>query len=212
MSCWRPTFRPARTAGPPGRECRRRRRTGVRFPPAGLVTADAEASTGATLPPRTRRTRNGGAPSSWSASASARSATTRTARPSTSPLRDAAGGLPETEARPRAEIDAQPRETTSCPVTQPVVPPAHGSPLADALTRVIGWLNGGQPVPAGEGTRPRPGLAPYPVRRRTGRDLPSRPVPRGQRHLGDHRGRRRRIRQLYHDHRHRPGHRPAPPA
>ena len=31
------------------------------------------------------------------------------------------------------------------------VPPAPGSPLADALTRVIGWLNGGQPVPAGEG-------------------------------------------------------------
>jgi hypothetical protein len=34
------------------------------------------------------------------------------------------------------------------------VPPAHGSPLADALTRVIGWLNGGQPVPTGEGLDP----------------------------------------------------------
>jgi serine-type D-Ala-D-Ala carboxypeptidase/endopeptidase len=31
------------------------------------------------------------------------------------------------------------------------VPPAPGSPLADALTRVIGWLNGGPPVPGGEG-------------------------------------------------------------
>jgi hypothetical protein len=34
------------------------------------------------------------------------------------------------------------------------VPPAAGSPLADGLTRVIGWLNGGQPVPTGEGLDP----------------------------------------------------------
>jgi CubicO group peptidase (beta-lactamase class C family) len=34
------------------------------------------------------------------------------------------------------------------------VPPAAGSPLADALTRVIGWLNGGQSVPLGEGLDP----------------------------------------------------------
>jgi CubicO group peptidase (beta-lactamase class C family) len=34
------------------------------------------------------------------------------------------------------------------------VPPAPLSPLAVALTRVIGWLNGGQPVPAAEGIDP----------------------------------------------------------
>jgi hypothetical protein len=34
------------------------------------------------------------------------------------------------------------------------VPPAAGSPLAVALTRVIGWLNGGPSVPAGEGLDP----------------------------------------------------------
>jgi hypothetical protein len=34
------------------------------------------------------------------------------------------------------------------------VPPAAGSPLAEVLARVIGWLNGGQPVPAGEGLDP----------------------------------------------------------
>jgi len=31
------------------------------------------------------------------------------------------------------------------------VPPAAGSPLADGLARVIDWLNGGEPVPAGSG-------------------------------------------------------------
>jgi CubicO group peptidase (beta-lactamase class C family) len=31
------------------------------------------------------------------------------------------------------------------------VPPAGGSALADTLTRVVGWLNGGEPVPAGDG-------------------------------------------------------------
>ena len=31
------------------------------------------------------------------------------------------------------------------------VPPAPGSPLASALARVIGWLNGGMPVAAGDG-------------------------------------------------------------
>src|SRR5579859_102911 len=34
------------------------------------------------------------------------------------------------------------------------VPPAPGSPLAGALDRVIGWLNGGEPVPTGEGLDP----------------------------------------------------------
>jgi CubicO group peptidase (beta-lactamase class C family) len=34
------------------------------------------------------------------------------------------------------------------------VPPASGSPLADALSRVIAWLNGGEPVPVGEGLDP----------------------------------------------------------
>jgi CubicO group peptidase (beta-lactamase class C family) len=34
------------------------------------------------------------------------------------------------------------------------VPPAAGSPLADVLARVIGWLNGGQPVATGEGLDP----------------------------------------------------------
>jgi len=34
------------------------------------------------------------------------------------------------------------------------VPPAAGSPLADALSRVIDWINGGQPVPTGEGFDP----------------------------------------------------------
>ena len=31
------------------------------------------------------------------------------------------------------------------------VPPAAGSPLADALVRVVDWINGGDPVPMGEG-------------------------------------------------------------
>jgi CubicO group peptidase (beta-lactamase class C family) len=42
------------------------------------------------------------------------------------------------------------------------VPPASGSALADTLTGVIGWLNGGEPVATGEGLDP--GLASRRVR------------------------------------------------
>jgi hypothetical protein len=46
------------------------------------------------------------------------------------------------------------------------VPPAAGSPLADGLARVIGWLNGGPPVATGEGLDP--GLASRRVRSAAG--------------------------------------------
>jgi CubicO group peptidase (beta-lactamase class C family) len=51
----------------------------------------------------------------------------------------------------QAEIMLSPEKPPRVQALSLAVPPAPGSPLADALTRVVGWLNGGQPVPAGEG-------------------------------------------------------------
>lgn len=54
----------------------------------------------------------------------------------------------------QAEIMLTPEKPPRVQSLTVAVPPAAGSPLADALTRVIGWLNGGEPVPAGEGLDP----------------------------------------------------------
>jgi CubicO group peptidase (beta-lactamase class C family) len=51
----------------------------------------------------------------------------------------------------QAQITLSPEKPPRVQSLSLAVPPAAGSPLADALTRVIGWLNGGQPVPAAEG-------------------------------------------------------------
>jgi hypothetical protein len=54
----------------------------------------------------------------------------------------------------QAQILLSPEKPPRVQLLSLAVPPAPGSPLADALTRVIGWLNGGEPVPAGEGLDP----------------------------------------------------------
>jgi CubicO group peptidase (beta-lactamase class C family) len=51
----------------------------------------------------------------------------------------------------QAQIMLSPEKPPRVQSLSLAVPPAAGSPLADALTRVIGWLNGGESVPAGEG-------------------------------------------------------------
>jgi CubicO group peptidase (beta-lactamase class C family) len=51
----------------------------------------------------------------------------------------------------QAEITLSPENPPRVQSLSVAVPPAAGSPLAEALARVIGWLNGGDPVPAGEG-------------------------------------------------------------
>jgi CubicO group peptidase (beta-lactamase class C family) len=51
----------------------------------------------------------------------------------------------------QAQILLSPEKPPRVQALSLAVPPAPGSRLADALTRVIGWLNGGSPVPAGEG-------------------------------------------------------------
>jgi hypothetical protein len=50
-----------------------------------------------------------------------------------------------------AEITLTPEKPPRVQSLSLAVPPAPGSPLAEALTGVIGWLNGGEPVPAGGG-------------------------------------------------------------
>jgi len=54
----------------------------------------------------------------------------------------------------QAQIMLSPEKPPRVQSLSVAVPPAAGSPLADALTSVIGWLNGGQPVPIGEGLDP----------------------------------------------------------
>jgi serine-type D-Ala-D-Ala carboxypeptidase/endopeptidase len=51
----------------------------------------------------------------------------------------------------QAQILLSPEKPPRVQALSLAVPPAPGSALAGALTRVIGWLNGGSPVPAGEG-------------------------------------------------------------
>jgi CubicO group peptidase (beta-lactamase class C family) len=54
----------------------------------------------------------------------------------------------------QAQILLSPQKPPRVQMLSLAVPPAAGSPLAVALTRVIGWLNGGPSVPAGEGLDP----------------------------------------------------------
>ncbi len=54
----------------------------------------------------------------------------------------------------QAQILLSPEKPPRVQALRLAVPPAAGSPLADGLTRVIDWLNGGQPVPTGEGLDP----------------------------------------------------------
>jgi CubicO group peptidase (beta-lactamase class C family) len=54
----------------------------------------------------------------------------------------------------QAQITLSPEKPPRIQSLSLAVPPASDSPLADALTRVVGWLNGGQPVPTSEGLDP----------------------------------------------------------
>jgi CubicO group peptidase (beta-lactamase class C family) len=75
----------------------------------------------------------------------------------------------------QAQITLSPEKPPRVQSLSLAVPPAAGSPLADALIRVIGWLNGGQPVPTAEGLDP--GLVARRVRSAAAWAGPCRPGP-----------------------------------